>query len=167
MMSGIELADGRLALGELQRGAVDMSTVRLITLSSSESGITNVMQGNAEEYVGLPAGFMLAGAPCVVSSLWSVSDLSTSLLMQRFYLNHLNGGMDFAAALGEAQKWVRELTAGEIAEYAELCYRQFIMRDKRELFRFMRHYRFLADRDPALRPFAHPFYWAAFTVYGI
>ena len=167
MMSGLELADGRLTLAELQRGTIDMSSVRLITLSSAESGIIDIRQGNAEEYVGLPAGFMLLGVPCVVSSLWAVTDLSTAVLMERFYRNHLNGGMSFAAALREAQVWVRELTAGEVAEYAEQCYRHSNQGNKIESFKYMRYYRNLASQNTTLRPFAHPYFWAAFTVNGL
>src|SRR5205807_4161983 len=122
--SGLELADDRLTLAELQQGEVDLSTARLVTLSACETGISDVLQGSAEEYVGIPAGFLLAGAPCVVSSLWAVSDLSTALLMERFYQNHLESKMYFAAALHEAQRWVRTVSIGEVAQYAEQCYHQ-------------------------------------------
>jgi CHAT domain len=38
-----------------------MSSARLVTLSACETGITDIMKGSADEFVGLPAGFMLAG----------------------------------------------------------------------------------------------------------
>ena len=164
--SGLDLADERLTLVDLQQGEVDLSASRLVTLSACETGISDVLLGSAEEYVGIPAGFLLAGVPCVVSSLWAVPDLSTTLLMERFYSNHLKNGMDFAAALQEAQGWVRELGVAEMADYAKLCYQQSRQKDRRMLFRLMRNYRHLADQNPALRPFAHPYYWAAFTVNG-
>ncbi len=66
--SGLELADDRLTLADLQQGAVDLSAARLVTLSACETGISDVLQGSAEEYVGLPAGFLLAGVPA-----WSVA----------------------------------------------------------------------------------------------
>ena len=166
--SGLDLADDRLTLADLQQGEVDLSAARLVTLSACETGITDVLRGSAEEYVGIPAGFLLAGVPCVVSSLWAVPDLSTALLMERFYRNHLIDKMEFAAALREAQVWVRELNIGEVAEYAAQCYQQSTQKEeeKKELLRYMRHYRYLAERNPALCPFAHPYYWAAFTVNG-
>ena len=165
--SGLTLADGRLTLAELQSGDVDMSAARLVTLSACETGLTDVVKGSAEEYVGLPAGFMLAGVPCVVSSLWSVPDLSTALLMERFYNNHLNDEMDFAAALHEAQLWVRDLEAEEVADYAEQCYQQSDEKNRAELFKYRQHYRYLAEKDSTCRPFEHPYYWAAFTVNGM
>ena len=164
--SGLNLADERLTLADLQRGEVDLSTTRLVTLSACETGITDVMRGSAEEYVGIPAGFLLAGAPCVVSSLWSVSDLSTALLMEQFYRSHLNSGMEFAAALREAQAWVRGLGVGEVVQYAEQCYRQSQRREKKELFRYVLYYRHQAQHDPTSHPFAHPYYWSAFTMNG-
>ena len=167
MASGLDLADGRLTLAELQQGVVDLSSARLVTLSACETGITDVVQGSPEEYVGVPAGFLLAGVPCVVSSLWEVPDLSTALLIERFYRNHLKSGMDFAAALREAQIWVRELRVGDVAAYAEQCYRQSQQKEQPEIFRLMRYYRHQVKQNPALRPFAHPYYWAAFTVNGM
>ncbi len=162
--SGLELTDGRLTLAELQAGSIDLSATRVVTLSVCETGISDVMKGSAEEYVGIPAGFLLAGVPCVVSSLWAVPDLSTALLIERFYRNHLIGKKDFAAALGEAQVWMRELTVEEVAQYAERWYRQ---KQEAELFKLMRYYFHQAQQSPSLRPFAHPYYWAAFVVNGL
>src|SRR5947209_13512894 len=141
--SGLNLADGRLTLAELQEGSVDLSATRLVTLSACETGITDVIGGSAEEYVGVPAGFLLAGVPCVISSLWAVPDLSTALLMEQFYHNHLRGGMDFAAALREAQVWLRLVTVEEVAQYAEQQYQRSQQREKIALFRPLRYYRSL------------------------
>ena len=138
-----------------------------MALSACETGITDIFQGSAEEYVGLPAGFMLAGVPCVVSSLWSVPDISTALLMERFYRNHLEGEMDFSAALQEAQGWVRRLESRQVAEYAESCYQQSRVAQQAELLGWAKHYRYQAETDLTAKPFAHPYYWAAFTVNGM
>lgn len=165
--SGLDLTNGRLTLAELQRGVVDLSNARLVTLSACETGITDVVKGSAEEYVGIPAGFLVAGVRCVVSSLWAVPDLSTALLKERFYRNHLKGGMDVAAAFREAQVWMRNLQIGEVARYAERCYQQARHDEKGELFKLMRYYRAQARQNSAWCPFAHPYYWAAFTVNGM
>jgi CHAT domain-containing protein/tetratricopeptide (TPR) repeat protein len=166
--SGVILADGQLTLADLQSGAVNMPINRLVTLSACETGISDILRrGHAEEYVGIPAGFMLAGVPCVVASLWAVPELSTAILMERFYQNHLSRGMNFVAALHEAQTWVRELSIEDVAQYAERAYRESPKEDTVQLFRYMRHYHYLAEQDPASRPFAHPYYWAAFIVSGM
>ena len=164
--SGLKLTDGRLTLAELQQGGIDLSAARLVTLSACETGITDVLRGSAEEYVGIPAGFLLAGVPCVVSSLWAVPDLSTALLMEQFYRNHLNGAMEFAAALREAQVWVRDLEVGKVAEYAAQWYRRSHPKEQTQIDTYMHHYQRVAKENPAQHPFAHPYYWAAFTVNG-
>jgi CHAT domain-containing protein/tetratricopeptide (TPR) repeat protein len=161
--SGLSLADGQLTLYELQQKIVDLTRTRVVTLSACETGISDVIHGNAEEYVGIPAGFLLAGVSCVISSLWAVSDLSTALLMERFYHNHLFDGMDFSTALGKAQRWLRQASAHEmgLAELWKYIYQKSGESDAAAL-RAMRYYRF----NPEIRPFAHPYYWAAFTVNG-
>ena len=53
--------------------------------------------------IGLTRGFMYAGAPRVVASLWKVDDVATSELMKRFYRAMLQGKQRPAAALRAAQ----------------------------------------------------------------
>jgi hypothetical protein len=56
-----------------------------------------------EGLVGLTRGFMYAGAPRVVASLWQVSNLATADLMKKFYAGLLQGQLPAAAALRSAQ----------------------------------------------------------------
>ncbi len=53
--------------------------------------------------MGLKRGFMYAGAPRVVASLWKVDDVATAELMGRFYRGMLREGLRPAGALREAQ----------------------------------------------------------------
>ena len=55
----------------------------LAVLSACQTGLGKEIQG--EGMFGLTHGFMYAGTPRIVVSLWNVSDRSTSELMQRFY----------------------------------------------------------------------------------
>jgi len=166
--SGLALANGRLTLADLQNGIVDLSTARVVTLSACETGLSDIFQGSADEYVGLPAGFMLSGVPSVVSSLWEVNDLSTMLLMERFYHLHLNEGEDIPTALQHAQIWLRDVTAGELAkrfaeeEEAQLAKTSDRMPIEAASDFFARFVRL----NPTDQPFSHPYYWAAFTFNG-
>lgn len=162
--SGLRLADGALTLADLKAGSVDLSAARVVTLSACETGLTDVLTGSAEEYVGLPAGFLLAGVPCVVSSLWPVPDLATGLLLQRFYDNHLSRRSSFAAALREAQRWLRDLPVEAVAEYAEALYAD--SDDDPTALKVRLYYQHAARARPGSREFAHPDFWAAFTVNG-
>ena len=167
--SGLYLVGGlTLSLADLQNDIVDMSSARLVTLSACETGITDIAKSSADEFVGLPAGFMLAGVPCIVSSLWSVPEISTAILMERFYSNHIKRQMDIPLALQEAQLWVRDLTSKQVADYVEKCYNsgKWEGKSKEKIEQYRDHYLKMAKESPEGKPFQHPYYWAAFTVNG-
>ena len=73
----------------------------LIVLSACETGLGKEIKG--EGLVGLTRGFMYAGSPRVVVSLWSVNDEATSELMTKFYQKMLQDKLKPAAALRSAQ----------------------------------------------------------------
>lgn len=73
----------------------------LVVLSACQTGLGKEIKG--EGLVGLTRGFMYAGSPRVVVSLWSVSDQATAELMTRFYRGMLKDNMRPAAALRAAQ----------------------------------------------------------------
>jgi CHAT domain-containing protein len=72
----------------------------LVTLSACGTALGREMGG--EGLVGLTRAFHYAGARSVLATLWGVSDISTPLLMQRFY-SHLQAGMSLDRALQAAQ----------------------------------------------------------------
>ena len=73
----------------------------LVVLSACRTGLGKQIKG--EGLVGLTQGFMYAGSPRVVASLWKVQDDSTAELMTSFYNAMLKEGKRPAAALREAQ----------------------------------------------------------------
>ena len=88
MFSSIRLAkdkeeDGRLEVNEIFN--LNLKNTSLVTLSACETGLGKLTQG--DELVGLTRGFIYAGTPSIVASLWSVNDQSTSELMSLFYKN--------------------------------------------------------------------------------
>jgi tetratricopeptide (TPR) repeat protein len=93
--------DGRLLAGEIAE--LDLSA-RLAVLSACETGSGRILSG--EGVLGLSSGFMSAGVPVVVASLWPVADEVTTVLMGRFY-EGLSRGNDPATALALAQNIVR------------------------------------------------------------
>jgi CHAT domain-containing protein len=70
-------------------------------LSACETGLGKEIRG--EGIVGLTRGFMYAGAPRVIVSLWSVNDRATEELMAVFYQKLLQQKLAPAAALRLAQ----------------------------------------------------------------
>jgi CHAT domain-containing protein len=74
----------------------------LVVLSACQTGLGQEIRG--EGLIGLTRGFMYAGAPRVVASLWQVDDRATAELMKRFYQGMLGGErLRPAAALRAAQ----------------------------------------------------------------
>jgi CHAT domain-containing protein len=76
----------------------------LVTLSACETGM--MLPKGVDEAIGITSGLIHAGATTVISSLWSVSDVSTSLLMRKMY-ELINKGRGKAEALREAQLWLK------------------------------------------------------------
>jgi CHAT domain-containing protein/tetratricopeptide (TPR) repeat protein len=90
--------DGFLRLHEIYNLQLNAD---LVVLSACETGLGKEIKG--EGLIGLTRGFMYAGAPRVVASLWNVDDFATAELMKLFYQRMLKDGMPAGAALRAAQ----------------------------------------------------------------
>jgi CHAT domain-containing protein/tetratricopeptide (TPR) repeat protein len=164
MRSALVLAGGEpFALPDIA-ARLDLDGTRLATLSACETGMTEY-QRSPEEYFGLPGAFLQAGASAVISSLWAVADLSTMLLIERAYANHLDGTGP-AAALRSAQLWLRDARAELLAARVERELQSSADASSEDYVGLSDAWRRLAALDPNDRPFAHPFFWAAFTCTG-
>jgi CHAT domain-containing protein len=179
--------ESRLTLRDLVAGdTTAMSNLRLVALSACQTAITDFRR-LPDESIGLPGGFLQAGVPAVIGTLWSINDLSTALLMHRFYELHLHG--DAAAGLAPqppvralrlAQQWLRDLTYKEMFAYFQR-HRQLKAAPQRNLESvpvsgarmptdLIEEGRALAEDymldHPNNRPYANPIFWAAFTFNG-
>jgi CHAT domain-containing protein len=155
--------DETLPLSEIM-AKFNLDGVRLVVLSACETGIIEV-RNIPDEFLGLPAGFIQAGAGAVISSLWSVADLSTSLLMERLYLYMLNKDnlLPPAQALRQAQFWLRNVTRDEIKQH----YIANMQQRMSAASAYAAHEELRAIENLPEKPFAHPYYWAAFTYNGL
>jgi CHAT domain-containing protein/Tfp pilus assembly protein PilF len=77
----------------------------LVVLSGCETALGREVRG--EGLIGLTRGFMYAGAPRVVASLWRVQERATTELMARFYRALRDDELSAAAALRRAQLSIR------------------------------------------------------------
>ncbi|MBD0373109.1 MAG: CHAT domain-containing protein [Pyrinomonadaceae bacterium] len=73
----------------------------LVVVSACQTALGKDIKG--EGLVGLTRGFMYAGVPRVVASLWQIDDRATAELMRRFYEGMLGKGLRPSAALSAAQ----------------------------------------------------------------
>jgi CHAT domain-containing protein len=102
MFSGLRLSDSWLGFYDVFNLQLN---AELVTLSACETGINEVFPG--DELFGLLRGFLYAGAPSLLVSLWIVHDGSTAQLMRLFYAG-LKQGLTKRAALRQAQLGVKE-----------------------------------------------------------
>jgi CHAT domain-containing protein len=148
----------RLRLGEIFQ-EVRLQQARLVVLSACETGLTKVEQRH-EEYIGLPAGFLHAGATTVISSLWPVNDIATWLLMRSF-AKRIASGSGSAAALYASQRKLRALSRDAVLQEIATAAQKEPDPLRRE--RMLEQGQLLQGEFP----FVSPYWWAGFTVNGV
>ena len=173
LLEGQPIPDGRLTAEEaLQRWNLH---AELVTLSACQTALGKYERG--EGFVGFAQALILCGSRAVCLSLWKVDDAATALLMERFYQNlrgkraGLSKPMAKAAALAEAKAWLRELPRAEALERAASL-SAGVARGPRPKLPPLE----VPPADKAVpaaqaqpkedRPYAHPYYWAAFVLTG-
>jgi CHAT domain-containing protein len=163
--SGLVMSNGLLTLRALlDLKLSEQSGIRLAILSACETGLAGI--DLADEAVSLPTGLLQAGVAGVVASLWSVSDLSTMMLLVRFYDYWRNDGLEPAPALRQAQQWIRDTTNGEkTAYFKDFMPTEIITRMPVSTADYL--YKSTILSRPNDRDFTHPFHWAAFSYVGI
>jgi CHAT domain-containing protein len=185
MEAGIVLGDGEMLRLERIYRELRLRLKPHVTLNGCESGLLNPVRrrktaGGTEELVvedladfdGLPMGFLFAGARSVVSTLWTVFDVSAALLMDRYHAELAKGGSTPASALRRASQWLRKKirngtelqAAGEAVlrrvpeEWARAHADDLV--DCRSMLAQM------AAEHPHDPPFASPIHWASHYVTG-
>jgi hypothetical protein len=171
--AGLPVFDGRLTAEKVLRQW--HLNADLVTLSACQTALGKYEKG--EGFVGFAQALILAGSRSVCLSLWKVDDTATALLMNRFYENllgkrdGLKGPLSKADALAEAKSWLRGLSRDEAAQRAAKM-SDGVARGKRpklppvlpaEVKEGEPREKASTDRD---RPYAHPYYWAAFVLIG-
>jgi len=141
------------------RGKLERCELAVLSACDTRLGIE---RGDSD--LALPWGFMYAGAPAVVASLWKVDDEATRLLMQRFYENVLGqydgarGGhgagtvMAKDEALQEAKRWLRGYVPPATTRLAS---RGGLVAAP-----------VLVVEESGRRSFRDPYFWAGFVLLG-
>ena len=180
--SALMLADPEGNLGESANltlaevfEKLDLRECRLVTFSACESGIIESKADSiSDEYMGLPSGFLFAGSSSVVSTLWTVDPLATTLFMTKFYHDlkriSIQDQGSIAIVLNNTQTWLRTLTSKKLAriknnsEFQKLLIEAFAD-NKRDRNKFKDLLEAAVKRQPY--PFESPYYWTAFIATGV
>jgi CHAT domain-containing protein len=141
-MLGDDANDGYLTALDVLRLQLD---VDLISLSACNTGRGRVVRG--EGVLGLTRAFLFAGAPRVLCSLWKVDDAATSALMIKFY--ELWNPLPKAAGPERGRPGRVEGDRG-LGAAAALQKAQAFIR-----------------AHPDHPEWKHPYYWAAWVLWGL
>ena len=157
----LKLADGYLTLPNIFDLKLDQA--RLAVLSACETGVPSLKL--IDEMFSLPAGMMQAGVPGVVGSLWSVNDMSTALLMIRFYIAWQKENYPPQEALCIAQAWLRDDPPRQKKDFLMSFIEGKHSGLDVEIANSFHEY--LSFAEPEEIDYSSPYYWAAFTYTGV
>jgi CHAT domain-containing protein len=149
--------------------ALSLQQYGLVCLSACETALTGIQTINTE-YVGLTSAFLQAGVSQVVSTLWTVQEVSNAYLMIRFY-QFLQNKMNPAEALKRSQSWLRTVTRIELADWLIETSRlksldPLIKQELEQQAHSLREEANASTIDLHHPPYAEPYHWAAFTLTG-
>jgi CHAT domain-containing protein len=166
VLSGANREPEEGTLTALEVSNLDLRGCELVVLSACETGLGTVESG--EGLLGLQRAFQVAGARTVASSLWSVSDPATSVLMERFYHNlWADKRMSRLEALRQAQLYVLKNPEAVRQRAREL--RAEVVKAGRgsvEELRGKGKEVELSEPRPPGSALSHPAWWAAFVLSG-
>lgn len=146
-----------LATIKSDTNSYDFASVDLLTLSacSTAYGLANSDGRDIESFSQVAHR---GGARAILASLWPVNDLSTSLLMQRFYELRERRNLDKATALATVQREFLSRTLGEGDQSPSIVV-ETARRGGISLGGDV-------SAQTKLKGFQHPFYWAPFIIMG-
>lgn len=162
LLSGADLPDlyGRGFVSCADICELDFSSSKLVVLSACRTAA-----GEYSDYIGLRSlrrSFQLAGAQSTVAALWEVNDISTAVLMYRFY--DLCRSKNPSEALTRAKMYVRTASAKTLLENEIAAIAPLLIADgQTDTYRTIRDRLLCRKADEPV--FSHPYYWAGFQFF--
>ncbi|MEC5033226.1 MAG: CHAT domain-containing protein, partial [Oscillatoria sp. PMC 1051.18] len=165
--SALALAN-QTQLTQRQIFELDLPAYELVCLSACETGLT----GKSElisEFVGLASTFLAKQTSFVLSTLWTVNEISTALIIIEFY-RELRTGKTPQVALKQAQNWLRRVIHRDLAKwYRELA--ADVAATNEDCQEDLETDAAIIEGDPAkmesnLPPYRSAYFWAGFVLTG-
>lgn len=144
--SFIQFSDRKLSLAQIADLELDLPQIDLLVLSACETAM-----GNEDAEYGFAGLAMQAGVKSALASLWAVDDAGTVLLMSEFY-RQLKSTPIKSAALRQAQ--------------INLLEHQVFVENRQIKGLDIKVNLPATTISNANANYAHPFYWAGFTIIG-
>ena len=181
LRAGLVLGGGEVLRLPTLYARLKLKPGSLVLLNGCDSGMLLGDARGSWDHEGLPMAFLFAGARNVVSTLWKVYDLSSTLLLDHFHHERTQPGATVSGAMRSAADWLRGKSADGIRDGQRLVREVNSMLgriDRRQYERLsdrgydelkeecLRRARDHAMRKPQEPPFAAPVYWAAHIVTG-
>ena len=164
--SALTLADQEPLTAHTIR-SLNLQNCALVCLSACETALTG-NQTLEEEYVGLASAFLKAGVTSVVSTLWTVEEISNAWIIIRFY-ELLLAGQPPDQALQQAQQWLQSVTYAELVIWLQqvkllLASAPLIAQQIDDgIQKIQQDPGKIESQNP---PYRDRYYWAAFTLTG-
>jgi CHAT domain-containing protein len=130
---------------------------RLVVLSACETALIDTK--TRSDYIGLPTGFIHAGAMGTLASLWAVNDLSTALIMVKFY-ELLKPGVSIGKALHDTQRWFKSAATSDLLTWVQES-------DSFDADRTEYTEELLGRYNDDEKPYGDVYHWAAFCAIGL
>ncbi len=162
MKTGLLMSDEKLTLSDIF-SKTDLTGSRLVMLSACQTDMKDLDM--ISESIGLPEAFLESGAKGVISTLWSVDDISTMFLTIRFFELHIKEGYEPPIALSKAKSWFKNITAKELQ--SRLSSHMNELKSDKKLLKSLASFKAKLMNFPKdSKPFSDPFHWAGFVYTG-
>ena len=151
----------RLTLLEIV--GLDLTSYQLVSLAACETGMTGE-QTITDEYVGLDSAYLKAGARFILSTLWPIESLPSTLLITKFYEQLLIEKHSPAKALKQAQIFLRDKSKTDLIDWLK-SYQDKQVEPRLKSFLLPQAIRQL-ELNTMRHPYQHAYFWSPFILSG-
>jgi len=148
-LSSLMFSDDVLFAHEIMSHKKHFTDSSTVILSACETGAQD--RRILDQHLGLMSAFHIAGASIVISTLWKVHDICSTMVTTGL-VSELSNGHDPITALTKSTRRLKTSSLRDIEEFLEIDIRKLDPK--------------LAKCNPSKKYFEHPLYWSPFIATG-